>query len=84
LLFRVAIAAVIILSIHKFLRTPEFARQLKDKAARLRRLGRLKPALYNTADLYPIGLLHSTATAIFPGLLIRIADVEQEMGHLCF
>ena len=39
---------------------------------------------YTATDLYPIGLLHSTLDAIFPGLLIRIADAEQEMGHLCF
>jgi hypothetical protein len=39
---------------------------------------------YNATNFYPIGLLHSTFNAIFPGLLIRIADAEQEMGHLCF
>jgi hypothetical protein len=119
LLFRVAIAAVIILSIHKRLLHAGKAgclaalgcacmrRQARahpynfrdgrgdydsihkafyDLAAKHRAVGtrcalrarrKLKRALttgrakarpYNTADLYPIGLLHSTANAIFPRL----------------
>jgi hypothetical protein len=96
LLFRVAITAVTILSIHKRLRTPKCARQLARKSrasdawtgpvchrqAACGRQAKARP--YNATDLYPIGLLHSTLDAIFPGLLIRIADAEQEMGHLCF
>ena len=84
LLFRVAITAVIILSIHKRLHTPELAREIAKEVAASLALGRAEARPYNATDLYPIGLLHSTVNAIFPGLPIRIADAEQEMGHLCF
>ncbi len=52
-------------------------------ATAMRQAGK-KPAPTTLLNFYPIGLLHSTFNAIFPGLLIRIADAEQEMGHLCF
>jgi hypothetical protein len=84
LLFRVAITAVIILSIHKRLHKPELAREMAKEVAASLALGRTEARPYNATDLYPIGLLHSTVNAIFPGLPIRIADAEQEMGHLCF
>src|SRR5258706_7295966 len=67
----------------------EFARQLRRdhaplslgrvllaQAVRLPAAGRLKPAPYNTAYLYPIGLVQSTATQSCQGLLIGIADVR--------
>src|SRR5712671_1273800 len=57
-----------------------FGRVLLAQAVRLPAAGRLKPALYNTAYLYPIGLLHSTANAIFPGLLIGVADIRTGDG----
>jgi hypothetical protein len=68
LLFRVAITAVIVLSIHKT------SYNIADKAAHpgaLRRGDALKraPTTATTLlhrDLYPIGLLHSTVNAIFP------------------
>jgi hypothetical protein len=74
LLFRVAIPAVTILSIHKPSYNMPTRRQTRAPAA----LGRAKTRpyncrgrqakarLYNATDLYPIGLLHSTVTAIFP------------------
>src|SRR5260370_20129874 len=78
LLFRVAITAVTILSIHKRLRTPKCARQFARKSrasgawtgpvchrqAACGRQAKARP--YNATDLYPIGLLHSTVNAIFP------------------
>src|SRR5882757_4144284 len=59
-------------------------RVLLAQAVRLPAAGRLKPALYNTAYLYPIGLLHSTATQSSQGLLIGIADVRAGDGTSMF
>jgi hypothetical protein len=76
------------MSIIRFRNCP-YTRACAKKRAKLRASdagtgSSVKPVLYNATDFYPIGLLHSTFNAIFPGLLIRIADAEQEMGHLCF
>jgi len=76
--FRVAVAAMTVLSIHKRLR-PDALPDCKQNCLKLR------AASHTNLVMNPTGLLHSAHSAIITQRIrTGLATSKQEMGHLCF